>query len=165
MQTHVEAHDHGDDDARYELQRAGGVGIDLHVDQLAAPRFGTDYAGFAPAGRDGGYALHRTECVYKRSQVVRPHIEQGSATELVVERRVGMPGLGARAHHERCSRDGGTDRTRIDQAANRLVTAAQKRVGRATYPEASRISRVEYPLTLGDIEAERLLGVARALAD
>ena len=159
MQTHVETHDQGRDHAGDELERPRGMRIDLHVDRLAAPRTGADGSRGATAARDGGYAPHRPERVNQGGQVVRPHVEERSTSGLVVECRVGMPGLMAQSHHECRGGNRCADGAGVDQTANRLMATAQEGVRRTAHAKAGGIRRFEHAFTFRNVEAEGLLAV------
>src|SRR5262249_6114049 len=72
--------------------------------------------------------LYGTQQTDQRRQIVRAHIEHGSAAVVVVKRRVGMPALVAVAEHKcrRCNRlaDGAV----IDEHAAGLQSSAHKSV-------------------------------------
>ena len=110
-------------------------------------------------GGDAADARHRPEKIDEVGDIVRAHVEHGAAAGEVIEARIGMPALVARAHEERRAADRPADQPLIDGAARGLVRAAEKRVGRGAEPQASRGRGFDQPARLGDSDAERLFRV------
>ena len=109
--------------------------------------------GRAHDARDGPEQLDEV------GDVVGPHVEHRPAAAQIVEARRRMPALVAGAHEEGAAGDRRADRAVVDQLARGLVAAAEEGVGRAADAQALLRGEVHHLARLGDVDAERLLGI------
>ena len=125
--------------------RADGAAFELHHAADVIRRFDADRRPLLRLAGDGAVrnfdrghaadALHRSQEIEQRGEIVRPHVEHGPAALLVVELRVGMPVLVPAAHHEGGERDRLADRPVVDHFSRRLNAGAQKGVGGTSHAE------------------------------
>ena len=132
---------------------------DLDGNARAGERLARDDALGPRSGGDAADARHRPEKIDEVGDIVRSHVEHGTAAGEVIEARIGMPALMARAHEERRAADRPADQPLIDGAARGLVGAAEKGVGRAAEPQALGRRGFDQAARLGDGDAERLFRV------
>src|SRR5215469_9173111 len=104
------------------------MGRDFDVDLRALERFaGDDSFAAHPRGRAGD-TRDRPDEIDQRRDVVGPHVEHRTATLGVVEGRIRMPALMARAHEGRRTGYGLADGAFVDELAARLVPPTQEGV-------------------------------------
>ena len=132
----VEAHRHRDRGAAREHQRAGDMRRDLDRHARSRKRLAGDDALGPRPRRNAADASHRPEKIDEVGDIIGSHVEHRAAAGEVIEARVGMPALVARAHEERGAADRPADQPFVDRTARGLMGAAEERVGRAAEPQA-----------------------------
>ena len=150
---HVKAHHHRHYGAGMELQRAGACVSTFTSDDSPACGFELMVRRSRARLVMRRNAAHRPQGVNQSGEIVRPHIEQRTAAQIVVEGRVRMPGFDPRPHHERRAGHGLADRAGVDQAAARSGGRRPE-----TYPARSpraprrRARQAEYALAFRHVE-------------
>src|SRR6266487_2137855 len=108
-----------------------------------------------------GNASHRSDQRDQRCEIIGAHIEERTPAGLVVEIGIEMPMLWSMIHQKCGGRDGPPDLPIVDKLDACLDTAAQERIGRATYAQPLRVRRVQQHLALLTIDAQWFLAVHR----
>ena len=85
--------------------------------------------------RRSGNTTHRPQQVDQAGQVVRPHVEQRAAADLIVKIGVGMPRFGTMTGHKRHGSHRLPDPAIVDQLAAGLLPTAQKGIRGTTDPQ------------------------------
>ncbi len=104
--VHVKGGENLPDRAGGKQKISGKIGVNVHVDGLTIVRLGGDDALVEGFLRHAHHALDFAQQVHQRGDIVGTHVHHRAAAALVVEVRVGMPGLmpmtdhgNIRAHH------------------------------------------------------------------
>ena len=91
--------------------------------------------------------------------VIRPEVENRSATVLEEERRVGVPVLHTVRQHRGGAGNRDADTAGVDCIATGLVRGAEERIRRTADPEAFRGGRLHHRLRRGKARGERLFQI------
>ena len=156
---HVETHRDRDHSSVVELQCARDMGVDLDGDQRALHRRAGDEPLGARPRRRTHYPCHRPEQLHEIGDVIRPHVEHGSAAAQIVEARRRMPALMAGAAEKGAARHRLADRSVVNQLACRLVASAEEGVRGAADTQALLGRELHDLAGLDGVDAERLLGM------
>ena len=109
-------------------QHTGDMGVGADRDHLPGAGARADGAGIAGAAGRPDHRGDRAQQGDQRVDVIGAHVQQRPAAGDVVEVRLRMPALMARAHHRRHRRGGHADHTLVDRDASGLGAGAQHRV-------------------------------------
>src|ERR1700756_390843 len=119
------------------------MGWDFDREFFALLRAGSKYSLDKTSPGDRRHPHYRPEQVDQRGEVVGPHVEDRSATRLVVELRVRMPTFRAGSQHECRSAQGLADGPVINQFASRLLAASEKCVRGTAQPDVISMSGLQ----------------------
>ena len=160
---YVEGHDERANRAIGELEQPGDVGRHFDFDERAILLLAGD--GARREG-DASRATDRRDGAdegRERGQIIRPHIEHGTAANLIIEFWVGMPAFVTVTHHESGRGDGFANRAGVDHITAGLQARAEESIGRAADAQAFLLSQCQQLLTVFAGDGERLF-VIDALA-
>ncbi|OQB29016.1 MAG: hypothetical protein BWY09_03085 [Candidatus Hydrogenedentes bacterium ADurb.Bin179] len=132
---HIKAGDHGTHGAIGKIHNTAQVRRCFHRDDFTLLGFAGDQALGKRAAGNGGDAGRWTKKRDQRRKIVRPHIEHGTPSRLVIKFRAGMPVLMAVALHECRGGYGHADPPVINDFTRGLYPGAQHRVRRAPHAQ------------------------------